>query len=667
MAPSSRKSALSRAGNGAPSALPWLTALLALACAVGFGTQMVAERSSERAVQGQLADAAQFLLERPYLLAPEMLEEHIGAEHLQDARSDFERRLERRGAPPIPPGVKRRHQEELDKRMDQARSLLRDVPAQRWGLVPGGLTAEAMAGHPFVHLGWLHVLGTLGLLFVLGVALEASLGTVVVAFIAIVSATGAGLGFVYGNTAEAPYLGMTGLLAGLLGAFLVRPAGAREGASSGLGIAVGAFVLLLPAAIGLELAVARPGGLEAPTPGVWNASNWALVGGFAGGLLAALAVRVLGVEAALSPSAASGRRNKPLERALAQARAGDAQKAYKALVEILRRDPDEHDAAVALWELAVKLGRTEAAAPALLRAIRSEVERGELDAAVAHWMELVSCELDTRADPGQLIRMATLLRSGGEPQAAVRALRTALDRAAGSAVASRIAREASLLDPKTAELAAWRALGSLELDLPERQSLETLLAELQPRLASQLAPTRERPHHRPEAPAAAAADRAAAPTPSEGAIDFEEKVRPMECAVGVPVGFDREGLQVEVESGRKRRVRFDRIEAVSVVSVDGLASQPVILVDLILNWMSLTAEPLRLIRLRTDRFDPRRLVPTKEDPLEALRTLVKRLLQKTNATPLPDLQSASGMPFAGFGSLAAYQRDVLMVETPEEA
>ena len=53
-----------------------------------------------------------------------VVEQHIGADHLRNARSDFEQRLERRGAPPIPPGVKRRHQEELHKRMHQARCFL---------------------------------------------------------------------------------------------------------------------------------------------------------------------------------------------------------------------------------------------------------------------------------------------------------------------------------------------------------------------------------------------------------------------------------------------------------------------------------------------------------------------------------------------------------------
>ena len=109
-------------------------------------------------------------------------------------------------------------------------------------------------------------------------------------------------------------------------------------------------------------------------------------------------------------------------------------------------------------------------------------------------------------------------------------------------------------------------------------------------------------------------------------------------------------------------MRYDRIAAISVVAVSNLGPKPVILVDLILNWMSLSDEPLRIIRLRGDRFDPRRLVPEQAAPVDALRAIIERLLRASNATPLPDIQSAKGLPFAGFDDLASYHRDVLMVD-----
>ena len=90
--------------------------------------------------------------------------------------------------------------------------------------------------------------------------------------------------------------------------------------------------------------------------------------------------------------------------------------------------------------------------------------------------------------------------------------------------------------------------------------------------------------------------------------------------------------------------------------------QPDLVIDLLLNWSAEAGQPLKTLRMRTDRFDPRRVVPGKRDALDAVRALTRQLLEASGATPLPDEQSIRGMPFAAFKSLAAYQRDVLQVE-----
>ena len=153
-----------------------------------------------------------------------------------------------------------------------------------------------------------------------------------------------------------------------------------------------------------------------------------------------------------------------------------------------------------------------------------------------------------------------------------------------------------------------------------------------------------------------------APDARPDPIELEDGVRRLEAIVAVPTDFDSEGLLIEIEGGAQKRVRFDRIEAVSVAAVDGLGKKTVIVLDLVLNWMSLTAEPLKVIRLRGDRFDPRRVATGCEEPLDALRAIIQRILDESDAIPLPDLQSVCGMPFAAFPSLGAYQRDVLMVD-----
>jgi tetratricopeptide (TPR) repeat protein len=437
-------------------------------------------------------------------------------------------------------------------------------------------------------------------------------------------------------------------------------------------------------------------------------STLAYAAAFGFGAAAALGIRVAQLEQVFGRRApASGmaaRGSAQLERALEHRAAGRFDQAFTLLVNLLRQTPDQRDAALALWDVACDLGRPAAAAPALLGVIRDEVRRGANEQAVQHWLELAEAGLERGAEPALALRLAALLAAGGQRDAAAHALRHALARASGPALASRVARAASSIDPETAAEAAWRALGHAELSLEERQSLEDLLADVLPRGALAAARARQparrapvsKPAPAPEAavavvdpeaellelvdpeepvappraeasiPMAAAASEAEpfvdlAPTKPE-AIEFESASRTLEAIVAVPTAFDEDGLQITASTGARKRVRYERINAVSVVAVSGLGPKPVILVDLILNWMSLADEPLRIIRLRGDRFDPRKLAPEHAAPVDALRALIARLLRESNATPLPDLASAQGMPFAAFDDLASYHRDVLMVD-----
>jgi len=90
----------------------------------------------------------------------------------------------------------------------------------------------------------------------------------------------------------------------------------------------------------------------------------------------------------------------------------------------------------------------------------------------------------------------------------------------------------------------------------------------------------------------------------------------------------------------------------------------VLLVDLALNFSEGGERPLQVVRLRSDRFDPRRLVEGEAKPLLALRRLVETLLERSGAAALPDRATACGQPrFAAHESLADYEREVLLADS----
>jgi hypothetical protein len=315
--------------------------------------------------------------------------------------------------------------------------------------------------------------------------------------------------------------------------------------------------------------------------------------------------------------------------------------------------------------------RGDAAAEGMLRVVRDELQRGRSQAAIANWLALGAAGLEAHADPVLAIRLAALLRDSGREAQAISALRTALARCGGEsglAVATRVARAAADLAPGLALEAAGRALDAPELDPLDRQDLERLVARVQrsqpPSGAEETAPAQASA----AAPAAPAEPVEAAPepprprraaTPRPEPIDLGATFRRLEVVLGVPLAIESRGLRVRLEDGAERLVGWREHDAIAVGAVEGLGPKPVLVVDLVAGWRRPASEPLRILRLRGDRFDPRKLAPEHDAPVDSLRELVDRLLGETGGEPLSDLRAARGRPFAGFRDLGAFERDVL--------
>jgi membrane associated rhomboid family serine protease len=131
-------------------------------------------------------------------------------------------------------------------------------------------------------------------------------------------------------------------------------------------------------------------------------------------------------------------------------------------------------------------------------------------------------------------------------------------------------------------------------------------------------------------------------------------------AIPIELGPDRLGLQQH--GGRRGHVEFSRVDAVSVAAIHGLGSKPVVLLDLLANWTSLEGGMLRVIRLRSDQFDARALVPDARDAVEAFKMLSQILLEQCAAVALPDPLAAVGQPFRICDQLSDYEREILQID-----
>jgi hypothetical protein len=134
----------------------------------------------------------------------------------------------------------------------------------------------------------------------------------------------------------------------------------------------------------------------------------------------------------------------------------------------------------------------------------------------------------------------------------------------------------------------------------------------------------------------------------------------LEVLRAAPVELSADALVVCAANGSLTRVEYTEIDAVSVVEVSELASDPIALIDLVLSRSHQGQGPARVIRLRSDGFDPAALVPHACGAGGELAAFLGELLERSRAIPLPDPESALGLRLAVFQSLEDYESEVLL-------
>ncbi len=136
-------------------------------------------------------------------------------------------------------------------------------------------------------------------------------------------------------------------------------------------------------------------------------------------------------------------------------------------------------------------------------------------------------------------------------------------------------------------------------------------------------------------------------------------LRALKVLDAVPLALEDDAIKFDVEGRGKTRLPFERIDAVAVAAVAGLSAKPVLVIDFVMNWGGGPNDPLKVIRARSDGFNPMVLVGSGGSPLEAIKTLIRRVLDGAQATPLPDVGAVMGSPFSNQPDLASYEREVL--------
>ncbi len=190
-------------------------------------------------------------------------------------------------------------QSELNELCAQYEQLMTSSILERYAFVPAHPRPITYLTSCFLHGGWMHIIGNMWFLYLVGFVLEDVWGRPLYLAFYLIAGAAAAQFFAWMNPhSTVPLVGASGAIAGLMGAFLVRfPTSKIE---RGWLFFFRFFRFKMPAYFLLLLWVLMEffyGAVLGSSSGV---AHWAHVGGFAFGAVSALLIRAAGVERVIS-------------------------------------------------------------------------------------------------------------------------------------------------------------------------------------------------------------------------------------------------------------------------------------------------------------------------------------------------------------------------------
>jgi membrane associated rhomboid family serine protease len=363
--------------DGTVARVPVVTLGVAALCVLAH-LLVLGQGDVERRIQERWQEAVEYALAHPELETdPALVPDELVPDELATA-------LQASGAVDPAPGSQQR----LDELTAQWRAALHQHPLWRHGLVPAQPRALALLTHQFLHGGWLHLLGNLLVLYLTGPFLEDAWGRLRFAAFYLLSGVVAGGLYALGERGlDAPLVGASGAVAGVLGAFLLLRGRSRLRFAVFLGF-VGTFSapawVMLPLWFLFQLLDALAGDVVGDGGG--GVAYWAHVWGFLFGLAAAAAMqrwRPVPTHAAAGATP-PGRRDPRLAEARRLLDRGLYPRAWELLAGAAQRPSADVEALAAWWGLAVHLGRQREAVAAGRELLRRLAQAERWDEAFAH-------------------------------------------------------------------------------------------------------------------------------------------------------------------------------------------------------------------------------------------------------------------------------------------
>jgi len=597
--------------------VPAVSIGIAAACAAAFLLTWVVPKDPDGMHGDGFREILRYYEEHPYLtVQPRILDDYQRPE----GRATIEQMHEETPVT-VDEGTRALEQIHLDSLVDDFAVAAAASPMRRFGLVPArGLLQPGWLTHMFLHFGWLHILGNMFFFYLVGPLLEDLWGRRFFGGFYLAGGMIAALAhFGIDPRSTVVMAGASGAIAACMGAFSYRCANRRIRMAYMIGwVRRGTF--LIPAWLwgGFWFAGEVYGLVSHASEGV---AVMAHIGGFLFGFGAATLLDKSGYEArALAPAVqekTTWTQHPSTELARAALERGDEPAAAEACRNVLREQPLDREAAVAL-------ARIECGPAAAIPLLQNLAVRGEIGQA---W--LMALELGPAFDPDRLPdKLAYQLAGATEAAADAGDLPTQLDAAIGRRQGP-LAAKALLRAAKRcfaagrdgdgdAHLAAARALPNL---LPEMLAQIDAAARIAGRGAS-----------------------AASPPPPDQA---PSAVRVLACRL---VELAEDALHVELAPGKTRRLDFKGLAGVAA-GVVANAQGAAILTDFIVSWGT-SGEAPSAIRISGNQLGLSSLFPG-VPPKEAYAKFLGHVLARFAGKPLPSREALTNGDYPRFPSVAA--------------
>jgi membrane associated rhomboid family serine protease len=649
--------------------LPWVSFTIIGLNLLAFVALTPQVHTAEEALAKQRAETMAFWSRHPYLPFPKgLMPGGISDAQREKINMLTESVRSMTGRAPDDERAVQEAQQQLDRLVDAYGAALADHPFMVWGLVPANPRAVTWLTSIFVHAGFLHLLGNLLFFYLSGPFVEDAFGRPL--FLVLYLASGAVANLVHLVSfphSQAPLIGASGAIAGIMGAFLLRFASRK------IRFFYFYFFFLfrtgtveLPAWIVLPLWLAQQlffAGLTAESGVAYRAH----VGGFVFGFLFAFVIKQLGVEERLIAPKIEGqisvKQHPALEEGLDLMGRGDTVAARKAFEKVLAAEPRHPDAQLAIWQSHCQDGTAAQGVPHVAAVIDEDLRRRDFSLAFEHWHEMVA-EAKQGGPPALRWRLAAMLEPENR-EAAVEVLKNLAEDQAAGVLGEKAARHLAALGgsappraaapppaefhamaqaPPAAPAAAAVAVAPNPVAIPPRAKTVPSAPFDHPVAATPLEDVFPLPPA-DEVPAAQGPLTNGEPAP----LEIEE------CTVE---SLQEEGLMLRGAQGGPELLPFDEIEMVAVAGITG-AERPYLVLDLILRRA--LGGTRRVERLESTHLDPRHLLGrTDLAPLAAFREMVRIIAEGARARTLPPTLLVPTEKIPTFTTVDDYEREVLV-------